>query len=44
MPIHTEPLNVLDILRSEICGTDRCPFERSLHGGETVICPSGILI
>jgi PAS domain S-box-containing protein len=79
MPIHTEPLNVLDILRSipdsvltidaekrlialndpaqaltgavepasvgrpcgeilrsEICDTDRCPFERSLHGGETV--------
>jgi PAS domain S-box-containing protein len=79
MPISTEPLNVLDILRSipdsvltidaekrvislnepaqaltgipegsavgracsqvlrsEICGTDRCPFERSLQGGETV--------
>jgi PAS domain S-box-containing protein len=79
MTIHTEPLNVLDILRSipdsvltigadkrlialndpaqtltgtvegaavgrpcaeilrsEICGTDRCPFERSLLGGETV--------
>jgi PAS domain S-box-containing protein len=25
-----------EILRSEICGTDRCPFERSLTGGETV--------
>ena len=79
MPIQTEPLNVLDILRSipdsvltidrekrlvalnrpaqaltgtdelsavgrpcgevlrsEICGSDRCPFERSLSGGETV--------
>jgi len=79
MPISTEPLNVLDILRSipdsvltidaekrlvglnepaqtltgtreasavgrpcgqilrsEICDTDRCPFQRSLLGGETV--------
>ena len=25
-----------EILRSEICGTDRCPFERSISGGETV--------
>ena len=25
-----------EVLRSEICGTDRCPFERSLSGGETV--------
>jgi len=79
MPISTEPLNVLDILRSipdsvltidaekrlvalneparaltgtietvavgracgeilrsEICNTERCPFQRSLLGGETV--------
>jgi PAS domain S-box-containing protein len=79
MPISTEPLSVLDILRSipdsvltidrdqrimalnapaealtgtgeaaatgrncgavlksEICGTDRCPFERSFAGGETI--------
>ena len=25
-----------EVLRSEICGTDRCPFERSLSDGETV--------
>ncbi len=79
MPISTEPLNVLDILRSipdsvitidhdrrllalnepaqtlagdseaqcvrrscggvlrtEICNTDRCPFDRAFHNGETV--------